>query len=711
MKSLFTFLTCLVLSLPTFSQNQFHKAAANPSGQNANDVVQLSDGSFVTIGTSGNFSAPFNDIFVLRVDAQGDTLWSRVFQGLCEETARSITALANDNIIIAGTACFGSNSGNDALLLKISKHGNILFAKGFYELGSNQAEFINDVIATSDGGIAATGGFGTSTMALKTDSAGLREWTMTYGNFNGVAIYETSDSGFIIAADSSTSAIVIKTSSTGSMEWKKSYQLPQNSSITPVDIIENAAGYQLLGTANVPVDGDQALVMQLDSLGDTLWTKTYGNLWSNQVTSLSGDAHGATFVGTTNGIQNLTSAAWIVRINPQGDTLWTRTYGPFGDARSVIRAADQGFLAVGQEFGFAGQFNHAYLLKTDSMGFTVGCPQSIMPSVSIATVSPTVNTAAGAQAFTPDIADSSFTILNPPISYDDMIAEIDGSVTSMSLPVDMANVNLYEFTMDSTMLSISATSPVDANGDFSFKGLTGNNYILQASPDTMAFPARTPTWSGFEYRWPNAGKIMLAGCAKRNASVGLDDIDGGSGMGKMGGTVTAGPTHPSLAAGDPVEGVPIFLIQNFFTIIRMGYTDMNGKYEFDQVPLGTYQVWADIPVLPIDSQHTQIQLTSLTPTNLGLDYIVDADRITGRQGPLNVGISPLFSDVGIKVYPNPVGSDLLYFSQSLNDVQLFNLHGQLLIRERLAENLYVGELAAGTYLLKSKEGHTMIVVK
>lgn len=68
---------------------------------------------------------------------------------------------------------------------------------------------------------------------------------------------------------------------------------------------------------------------------------------------------------------------YLVNINSEGDTLWTRRFSfvtgtpanpDFEDCLKLIRTSDNGFALTGYSSGFAGNYSQMFLIKTDSNG-------------------------------------------------------------------------------------------------------------------------------------------------------------------------------------------------------------------------------------------------------------------------------------------------------------------------------------------------------
>jgi predicted secreted protein len=97
------------------------------SGASAQSVLPTPDGGVVVLGiTTVNLSMNLSDVWLFKVNANGDTLWSRSFGGGNEDYGRVIAPTSDGGFIIgAETESYGSG-GSDIWLIKTDASGNLV---------------------------------------------------------------------------------------------------------------------------------------------------------------------------------------------------------------------------------------------------------------------------------------------------------------------------------------------------------------------------------------------------------------------------------------------------------------------------------------------------------------------------------------------------------------------------------------------------------
>lgn len=129
-------------------------------------------------------------------------------------------------------------------------------------------------------------------------------------------------------------------------------------------------GYIITGMTetSIPDDSD-IIIMKTNNLGDTLWTKTYGGTQADYPYAILNTNDGNYFiVGFTKSFGAGNSDTWLLKINPSGDTLWSKTYGGSGydEARNIIATIDGNYMIVGRSK--TGSNDDAYLMKINPAG-------------------------------------------------------------------------------------------------------------------------------------------------------------------------------------------------------------------------------------------------------------------------------------------------------------------------------------------------------
>jgi hypothetical protein len=136
--------------------------------------------------------------------------------------------------------------------------------------------------------------------------------------------------------------------------------------------------FVLCGSSQEKVDSwgpNDVWVWKIDSIGRVLWSHSYGGKYDDIANSINKTKDGGFIVcGITYSYGAGSGDFWVLRLNSTGDTLWTKTFGDFhcNSANSVIQTTGGGFLVGGITL-FSDNETHedAVLLKIDSSGKTL----------------------------------------------------------------------------------------------------------------------------------------------------------------------------------------------------------------------------------------------------------------------------------------------------------------------------------------------------
>ena len=317
-----------------------------------NSVLQTADGGFFVAGRIGFIPGQLStgDVWLIRTDPTGDTLWTKTYGGTSgRDEAYSIQQTNDGGYIIAGeTTSFGAGA-SDAFLIRINANGDTLWTKTY---GGISEEYAVSIKQTSDNGFIIVGrthsyGAGsTDVWLIRTNENGDTLWTKTFGTAGvdyGNSVNQTTDGGFIVIGrkmsftSGTPDLFLIRTDPDGDTVWTKSYNGPLSPYSLDIGIEAQQlpnGGFLIAGTADA-----RLWLLRTDSNGDTLYTKIYsGGCNAMEPTSDGG------FIIAGNNL--------LIRINDEADTLWTKVQGTVSDITySVSPTSDGGYI-------FTGRFNN-----------------------------------------------------------------------------------------------------------------------------------------------------------------------------------------------------------------------------------------------------------------------------------------------------------------------------------------------------------------
>ncbi len=194
-----------IIKLNATGSIQWSKTVGGNRDDIAYSVIQTYDGGYITAGKTNSYGAGLNDVYITRLDANGNLLWTKTIGGSVNELAYSITKASDSGYLIAGWTTSYSAGGSDVYIIKIDDIGNILWTK---TIGGSNDEGASFIIQTSDGGYAVTGGtksYGAGNndiYFIKLDINGNVQWLRAMGG-NGAegstAIVQISNGSYFVA--------------------------------------------------------------------------------------------------------------------------------------------------------------------------------------------------------------------------------------------------------------------------------------------------------------------------------------------------------------------------------------------------------------------------------------------------------------------------------------------------------------------------------
>ncbi len=331
-------------------------------------VEETDDGGTIIVGETLTYGPGHFDVWLIKTDSAGDTLWTRTYGGLGEERCGTVQQTADGGYVIAGTTSSFGEGSYDIWLIKTDGDGreswNRTYGGGSWDWGYSARQ-------TADGGYVIVGyteSYGPGVSAawlIKTDDEGAVSWSKTYGGDSydwGESVRQTDDLGYVIAGNTysygagSRDAWLIKTDSAGTAIWTEAFGGSDSDGGRTVELC-NDGGYIFTGyTRSFGAGGDDVWLVKTDADGDTLWTRTFGGNDDDGGEFVLQTVDGGYMIAghtesfSTGGGDDL----WLIRTDGEGEALWTLPLGDDGHdwGRSVQETSDGGFIVVGDTYDY-----------------------------------------------------------------------------------------------------------------------------------------------------------------------------------------------------------------------------------------------------------------------------------------------------------------------------------------------------------------------
>jgi len=304
-------------------------------------------------GTANLTSVEFTDVFVQKLDAYGNFLWARSFGGSSSDQGLSITLDASGNVYTtgffqwtvdfdpgAGTADLTSVRGSDVFVQKLDASGNFLWAKSF---GGYSDDYGYSIAVDASENVYTTGYF---------------ERTVDFDPGVGTANLTSVGARdvFVQKLDVSGNFLWAKSFGGSSYDIGHSIKVDASGNVYTTGYFERTVDFDPgAGTANLTSAGStDVFVQKLDTSGNFLWAKSFGDWFDDYGYSIAVDASGnvyttGIFEGTVDfdpgaGTADLTSLGdcnvFVQKLDASGNFLWAKSFGDWFDDYGYSIAVD-----------------------------------------------------------------------------------------------------------------------------------------------------------------------------------------------------------------------------------------------------------------------------------------------------------------------------------------------------------------------------------
>jgi len=264
-------------------------------------VQQTSDGGYVVAGGTKSFGTylasfpdltPQFDVWVVRTNSTGGMIWAQNYGGTLHDEARAVQQTQDGGFIIVGyTQSYGLGDKN-VYVIKTNANGDTIWTRTY---GGSNSEEGYAVVQTADLGYAIAGytksyGAGNSDFYLiKTNAGGVPSWAHTYGgaaNDEAYAMKIDYDGGFVLAGYTASFGAgasdfyLVKTDASGIALWTQTYGSIGEEKAYAIDLLPFECGYVLVGysyNSIITRFGEEDLyIVRTECDGEECWNSTYG---------------------------------------------------------------------------------------------------------------------------------------------------------------------------------------------------------------------------------------------------------------------------------------------------------------------------------------------------------------------------------------------------------------------------------------------------
>ncbi len=215
-------------------------------GDNSENVRKIITDATGNVYVAGYMVSKDTDrnMFVAKLDASGDTLWTRQFTGTLfgsDEEANGI-AIAPDGGVVIGGYTKNTGTGSDVTVRKYSSSGVLLWSS-FYNGSVNESDRSFDLALDATGNVYITGKTdidvsplitNDQVLTIKYNTAGVQQWLAVYDGGSGIDrgefIQVAANGNVYVGGKRSVNGnddfLIIKYNNAGQQQWAQSFAGP-----------------------------------------------------------------------------------------------------------------------------------------------------------------------------------------------------------------------------------------------------------------------------------------------------------------------------------------------------------------------------------------------------------------------------------------------------------------------------------------------------
>lgn len=386
----------LVIPFLGIGQINFFNSYGGPGNDYGKSIITTIDSSYTFVGATESFGNGNSDVYLVKIDSLGDFLWSKTYGGANVDWGTDLQQTTDSGYVICGY----SNSNNfdyDVFLIKTDTEGDTMWTK---HIGGDDWDFGYAIEISRDSNYIIAGetySFGagnTDGYVISVDPNGDTLWTQSYGGsdkdrFTDVTKTSSNDllfSGYKTSTDGDKDFWVVKTDSVGNELWE--YVAGDSLNDEANKIIEGGDGnYYFAGTkGSITGTNKDIVIHKLTSAGVFVEEYIFNNANDEEghfIVQYSGEQNFFTG-GTTDSYGNGGQDVYYAEIGVLG-LVYDGNIDLRGTAYNDLTQEadttfDHGLVMVGTTEGTANGISSVFVLKVDS---TFASPTLLSETVDI----------------------------------------------------------------------------------------------------------------------------------------------------------------------------------------------------------------------------------------------------------------------------------------------------------------------------------------
>jgi len=267
---------------------QWNETYGGEKWEEGKGIELLDDNSYAVIGKTNSIGAGKTDLWIIKVDEEGNEQWNETYGGDKWEEGNSIKKTDDGGFILAGDTMSYSVGDYDAWLIKINENGEEIWNKSY---GGIDTDAGRSVELTEDGGYIIAGetqsygSGGTDIWIIKVNETGIEQWNKTIGTENEEycnQIIISDDNAYVVSGhyivregdDFKLNGFVVKIDDSGTILWEKIVSDDKAVGTSSIDKISD--GYIVGGFIGEDGDEQDFFIGKIDFSGNIIWTESIG---------------------------------------------------------------------------------------------------------------------------------------------------------------------------------------------------------------------------------------------------------------------------------------------------------------------------------------------------------------------------------------------------------------------------------------------------